>query len=82
MEINKDINYHNRVQYLKIYEYLIKKAQYYEIFNGYSSLEYLETHHILPKCMGGTNNSSNLVKVNARTHIILHMLLEKNVSRK
>lgn len=77
MEINKDINYHNRVQYLKIYEYLIKKALYYEIFNGYSKEEYLETHHILPKCMGGTNNSSNLVKVSARTHIILHMLLEK-----
>lgn len=36
MEINKDINYHNRVQYLKIYEYLIKKALYYEIFNGYT----------------------------------------------
>lgn len=77
MEINKDILYHNRVQYLKIYEYLIKKAILYEVFDGYGKNEYLEIHHIFPKCQGGDNSEFNLVKVDARTHIILHMLLSK-----
>lgn len=38
---------------------------------------YTETHHILPKSMGGTNESSNLVKLSAREHFICHWLLYK-----
>lgn len=37
--------------------------------------EYKEEHHIVPKCMGGTNDKENLVHLYAREHIIAHKLL-------
>lgn len=37
--------------------------------------QYYETHHIIPRCMGGSNAKSNLVKFTAREHYIAHMLL-------
>jgi len=38
---------------------------------------YTEKHHIIPKCLGGTNDKSNLVKLTAREHFICHLLLVK-----
>ena len=38
---------------------------------------YLETHHIIPKCMKGTNDLENLVNLPAREHFICHLLLPK-----
>lgn len=38
-----------------------------------------EIHHIVPKCMGGTNNNSNLVKLAIREHFICHWILTKCV---
>lgn len=43
------------------------------------NVDYTETHHILPKCMGGTEQQKNLVVVTAREHFILHALLPKFV---
>lgn len=37
--------------------------------------QYTETHHIIPKCLGGLNCSSNLVELTAREHYICHLLL-------
>lgn len=37
--------------------------------------EYHETHHIAPKCMGGTNDKDNLIDLFAREHFIAHRLL-------
>ena len=37
--------------------------------------EYHERHHILPKCMGGTNDESNMIDLFAREHFIAHKLL-------
>lgn len=39
--------------------------------------QYTETHHIIPKSIGGTNDSSNLVELTAKEHFICHMLLVK-----
>lgn len=39
--------------------------------------EYVESHHILPKSMGGVNQKSNIVRVTAKEHFILHHLLTK-----
>lgn len=39
--------------------------------------EYYENHHIIPKCLGGTDDSKNLVKLTAREHFIAHHLLIK-----
>ena len=38
---------------------------------------YYEKHHILPKCMGGTNESGNLVLLTYREHVIAHILLTR-----
>jgi hypothetical protein len=41
---------------------------------------YTEKHHILPKSLGGTNDSTNLVRLTAREHFICHLLLPKMVT--
>lgn len=37
--------------------------------------EYHETHHIIPRCMGGTNDKENLIDLFAREHFEAHRLL-------
>lgn len=39
--------------------------------------EYHERHHILPKCMNGTNDEENLIDLFAKEHFIAHQLLAK-----
>ena len=36
-----------------------------------------ETHHILPRCMGGKNTSDNLVVLTLREHFIAHLMLSR-----
>ena len=38
---------------------------------------YTERHHILPKCMGGSNEKHNLVDLTAEEHFLAHQLLVK-----
>jgi len=38
---------------------------------------YVENHHILPRCMGGSNERDNLVSLTGREHYIAHLLLYK-----
>ena len=38
---------------------------------------YCERHHIIPKSIGGSNSSYNLVNLTAKEHFIAHRLLEK-----
>jgi ribosomal protein S27AE len=59
-------------KYSRCYDRLIKKAQLRGTITGYK-----ETHHIIPLCMGGKNNKSNLVQLTAREHYISHALLWK-----
>lgn len=37
--------------------------------------EYHEKHHIIPKCLGGTDDNDNLIDLFAREHFIAHKLL-------
>ena len=37
--------------------------------------EYHEKHHILPKCLGGTDDDNNLIDLYAKEHFIAHKLL-------
>ena len=37
--------------------------------------EYHECHHIIPRCMGGTNDKDNLIDLFAQEHFIAHKLL-------
>jgi len=57
------------MDYQKIYNSLIERGKN-RILVGYT-----EIHHIIPRCMGGTKNLENLVKLTAREHYIAHKLL-------
>jgi|APSaa5957512622_1039677.scaffolds.fasta_scaffold12291_1 predicted nucleic acid binding AN1-type Zn finger protein len=53
---------------------------YYKIINDAkdkSNRSYTETHHILPKSLGGSNDLDNKVKLTAREHFVVHKLLVK-----
>lgn len=39
--------------------------------------EYYESHHILPKCMGGNDSDANLVDLTPEEHYTAHLLLVK-----
>lgn len=60
------------MDYLKIYNNLIQKAQTRVEIIGYK-----ERHHSIPKCMGGSNEKGNLVSLTAKEHFIAHLLLTK-----
>lgn len=38
---------------------------------------YTETHHVRPRCMGGTDNRENLVELTPEEHYVAHQLLIK-----
>ena len=59
------------MNYEKIYDSLISKAQN-RILETYT-----ETHHIVPKCIGGTDNINNLVELTPEEHYLAHQLLVK-----
>jgi len=59
------------MNYFAIYKALIQKAQ------NTVKTGYVERHHIIPKSLGGTDVSDNLVFLTAREHFIAHRLLEK-----
>ena len=42
-----------------------------------TKLEYYEKHHIIPKCLNGSDESSNITLLTAREHFIAHWLLCK-----
>ena len=54
------------------YERLIKKAR-----QNLNSGEYFERHHVIPKCLNGGDEETNLVELTAREHYIAHLLLAK-----
>jgi hypothetical protein len=57
------------MNYQRIYDQLIERAKNRNL-EGYK-----EKHHILPKCLGGSNDKENLVELTAREHFLCHMLL-------
>jgi len=60
------------MNYKKIYDSIIEKRKNNPIINDYK-----ETHHIVPRCLGGTDNKDNLITLTAREHFICHYLLTK-----
>jgi len=58
-------------KYKSWYDSIIQKAKVRNL-SGYK-----EKHHILPRCLGGKDTKTNLVKLTAREHFIVHMLLCK-----
>lgn len=62
----------------KIYEAIIQKAKYenrVKLSKNQEGYVYYEKHHILPRCLNGSNDKENLVLLTAREHYICHKLL-------
>ncbi len=59
------------MEYNKIYFQLIERAKARQI-GGYT-----ERHHIIPRCLNGSDDKENLVVLTAREHFIAHLLLCK-----
>lgn len=63
------------MKYQSIYNNIISNAltQNRKKYKGV----YFEKHHILPKCLNGTNDKNNLILLTAKEHFIAHKLLTK-----
>lgn len=59
------------MNYKMHYNRIIERAKFREI-NGYS-----ERHHVIPRCMGGTDRKENLVRLTPEEHFLAHQLLVK-----
>ena len=59
------------MNYQKIYQNLIDRSK-----NRIKNIdEYYESHHIIPRCLGGDNTQENLTDLTAREHFIAHLCL-------
>lgn len=59
------------MDYKRHYDALIDRARN-RVVDGY-----VERHHVVPKCMGGSNDRSNLVRLTPEEHYVAHQLLVK-----
>jgi len=59
------------MNYSKLYFNIIERAKSREV------PAIFETHHIVPKSLGGSNRKDNLVKLTPREHFVCHLLLAK-----
>ena len=59
------------MNYTKIYNQLIERAQTRELN------DYTEKHHIVPRCLGGSDEAANLVALTPEEHYVAHQLLVK-----
>ena len=57
------------MNYEKIYKQIVERAKN-RVLDCYT-----EKHHIIPHCMGGSDEKDNLVRLTAREHFICHKLL-------
>lgn len=69
-------NYFDKNKYTEWYVKLVESRKNRNIFNE----TYYETHHIVPRCTGGSDETENLVKLTLREHYIAHLLLTKMFS--
>lgn len=68
------------MNYQKIYSSIIenaKKENRIKLRKNQSSYIYYEKHHIIPKCLNGTDEKNNLVLLTAREHYVCHKLLTR-----
>lgn len=64
------------MNYSKIYNDLVEKAKSRGLDKSKHE-GYFEIHHILPKCLGGSDDKSNLVMFTGREHYLAHLILWK-----
>lgn len=61
------------MNYQKIHDQIIERAKTENRKKGGDV--YYERHHIVPRCMNGTDDDENLVLLTAREHFVVHKLL-------
>lgn len=66
----------NTMDYEKIYRELCDSRKHRGITKEFG----YEVHHIIPRCMGGTDDKDNLVKLTVEEHYLAHRLLVKFVN--
>lgn len=59
------------MDYQKIYNNLISRARSRDITG------YVEKHHVVPRCLGGTDGKENIVNLYPEEHYLAHLLLCK-----
>ena len=59
------------MNYQRLYSSIVRRGQN-RILEGYS-----EKHHIIPRCIGGTDEATNLVSLTPEEHYLCHLLLVK-----
>ncbi len=55
----------------RVYDWLISRT------SSRPLVGYCERHHIVPACLGGSDEKTNLVMLTAREHFLAHLLLAK-----
>lgn len=63
------------MNYQIIYNQLITRAKKRNLIDRKKN--YFETHHIVPKCLGGSDKKVNKVNLTAREHFLAHWLLHR-----
>ena len=61
------------MNYQRIYDSIISRAKERKLEAG----TYKERHHIIPRCMNGTDDEDNLVDLTPEEHYVCHQLLVK-----
>lgn len=59
------------MNYKKIYDMLIERAKDRHLTG------YYEVHHIIPRCLGGSDSKDNLISLTPEEHYVAHQLLSK-----
>lgn len=62
-------------KYYNWYNVIVNHAKSQQRIKGTG--EYYESHHIMPKSLGGDNSKDNLVLLTAKEHVVCHHLLTK-----
>lgn len=61
------------MDYARIYNALVSRARQRLL----DKTVYVEKHHIVPRCMGGTDGPHNVVELTPQEHLLAHILLIK-----
>jgi hypothetical protein len=59
------------MNYLKHYNALIERAKIRSLIG------YYERHHVIPRCLGGSDDKANIVELTPEEHYVAHQLLVK-----